>query len=764
MMTPGVLCSRNSRLSFVLIGLVTLLIAACTEAPLIQSAAESRTSKASVDADWPVYGGDSSASQFSALKQINVDNAGTLQLAWRYASADGEAIPVASELQVNPLVIDGVLYGRNPNYNVFAIDAASGEEIWTYQPRAEYAGTSYMRGLTLWQNDNGLNREPDSDLDSDLDSEKAKAAEIERRLFFSTGHWLFGLNAATGKPLPKFGRDGVVDLRVGLGRDPESVSINAPSPGVVFEDLLIMGSAVLESRGAAPGWVRAYDVRSGELRWTFHTIPLAGEFGADTWPAAHLAEAGGANAWAGMSVDEKRGMVFVPTGSPTPDFDGSKRHGKNLFGNSVIALDARTGERRWHFQTVHHDLWDRDLSSAPTLATISKDGKQRDVVIQASKQGVLYVLDRDTGEPVFPITEEAVAASEIPGEQSWPTQPRVSLPEPFSRQSFTADDISDINQETKTYVTNLYNQAKEFSYFAPVGLRNTILFPGFYGGGNWGGGAYNPDSNLYFINGTEVPALINFEKLQLENGQDDTGEVLFRRQCAGCHGMQLKGFYPYAPELLGLSNRLAKADALNTVRNGKGRMMSFGHLPEQELNIAVDYLYHLDRQLLGETEADVTAAPNAKSAKSAEENVSYNFAGYNDFLDQRYYPAVKPPWGTLNAINISTGKRQWQIVLGEHPELTAEGIPQTGTRNYGGPIVTAGGIVAIAATMDSKLRIFSQKSGELLWEYELPAPGYATPSTYSVNGQQYLVIAASGGKLGSPAGDEYLAFRLPIED
>lgn len=731
---------------------LSLLIAACSEAPLVEvnvqdrapGSVKPRATASFAAADWPVYGGDQAASQYSALTQINTDTAGSLQLAWRYASAGGTEIPVASELQVNPLIVDGVLYGRNPNYNVFAVDASTGEELWTYQPRAEYAGTSYMRGLTLWNSA----------------SKQAADTSSSRRLFFSTGHWLFALDATNGKPLAGFGNNGVVDLRAGLGRDIESVSINAPSPGIVFEDLLIMGSAVLESRGAAPGWVRAYDVNSGELMWTFHTVPLAGELGADTWPAEYLAQAGGANAWAGMSVDEERAMVFVPTGSPTPDFDGSKRHGKNLFGNSVIALDARTGKRRWHFQTVHHDLWDRDLSSAPTLATVKADGKERDVVIQASKQGVLYVLDRDTGEPVFPIREEAVAASDIPGEQSWPTQPRVTLPEPFSRQSFTADDISDINEETKTYVTKLYKQAKEFSYFAPIGVQKTILFPGFYGGGNWGGGAYDPASNQYFINGTEVPALINFEKLEPKNSSNSAGEVLFRRQCSGCHGMQLKGFYPYAPELVGVSERLAAKDALATVRKGKGRMMSFGHLPEDELLGVVSYLYQLDRQLNGiskkEDERDVGVNTETSSAK-----VSYNFAGYNDFLDQRYYPAVKPPWGTLNAFDMASGKRLWQIVLGEHAELSAEGVPPTGTRNYGGPIVTAGGIIAIAATMDSKLRIFAQNSGELLWEYQLPAPGYATPSTYSVDGQQYLVIAASGGKLGSPAGDEYLAFSLP---
>ena len=644
----------------------------------------------------------------------------------------GQAIAAASELQVNPLIVDGVLYGRNPNYNVFALDAASGREIWSYQPNATYSGLSYMRGLTLWESGE------------------------RRHLFFTTGHWLFALDAHSGKLVKEFGDNGVVDLRAGLGRKVDTVSINAPSPGVVFENLLIMGSAVLETEGAAPGDIRAYDVETGDIVWTFHTIPRPGEFGADTWPEDYLAKAGGANAWAGMSLDPKRATVYVPTGSPTPDFDGSQRAGKNLFANCVIALDARTGERRWHFQTVHHDLWDRDLSSAPTLATIYKEGQAVDVVIQASKQGVLYVLDRDSGEPVFPISEQAVSQQGIPGQHPWPSQPKVSLPEPFSRQSFTEKDLSDINPETHAYVSSLFAQTKPHSYFAPIGEQPTIINPGFYGGANWGGGAFDPETGWYYINATEAPALVHYEKIELPTGTaSGSGMVGFRKQCSGCHGRELKGFYPYAPNLQGVSSRLSREQALRTVREGKGRMMSFAHLPKHQQEALVDYLFALDRQL-GQQDAQ---ADTVTGEETTEEH--FVFAGYNDFLDQRYYPAIKPPWGTLNAFDLATGKRLWQRVLGEHPELSAEGVPPTGTRNYGGPLVTAGGLLIIAATMDEQLRIFDKRSGELLWSYQLPAAGYATPSTYSVNGRQFIVIAASGGKLGTKSGDAYLAFSLP---
>ncbi len=679
--------------------------------------------------DWPVFSGDSKARQYSALSQINASNVDRLTLSWRYASAKGAQIPPASELQMNPLIIDGVLYGRNPNYNVFALNAATGEELWTYQPQADYAGTSYMRGLASWSDGK------------------------QRRLFFSNGHWLFALNAETASLQREFGNNGVVDMRKGLGKDYTRVSINAPSPGVVFENLLIMGSAVLETDGAAPGHIRAYDVRSGEIVWTFHTIPKPGDYGSDTWPSEYLSTAGGANAWAGLSVDVERGLVFVPTGSPTPDFDGSKRKGKNLFGNSVIALDAKTGQRRWHYQTVHHDLWDRDLSSAPTLATIQHNDESKDVVIQASKQGVLYVLDRDTGEPIFPIAEEAVSTAGLPGQHHWPSQPRVTLPEPFTRQTFDESDLSDINEETYDYVRALYADAKPFSYFAPVTTEKTILNPGFYGGANWGGGAFNPKSNRYFINATEAPALVHYEEIVMSPEESNAqGKLAFKNYCSGCHGQQLEGFYPYAPNLRGISKRLLKNEAIATVQRGKGRMMSFAHLPQHEIETVTDYLFELDRKLEN---------PEATLTQSAKQgSIAYAFAGYNDFLDQHYYPAIKPPWGTLTAFDMSTGKRLWQQVLGEHKELTAQGVPKTGTRNYGGPVVTESGLLIIAATMDEMLRVFDQADGRLLWEYKLPAAGYATPSVYAVDGKQYIVIAASGGKLGTKAGDEYLAFSL----
>ncbi|KAA1193287.1 PQQ-binding-like beta-propeller repeat protein [Pseudohalioglobus sediminis] len=675
-------------------------------------------------AGWQTYGGDEGNTHYSELTQINRENVDQLRLAWRYDSARGAPLPATSELQLNPIVVDGILYGRNPLYNVFALNAATGAPRWTYDPPLSHVGLSNMRGLSLWQ------------------------GERDKRLFFTTGHFLMALDAETGKPITAFGDKGRVDLRQGLGRDPEVVSINAPSPGVIFEDLIIMGSAVTETAGAAPGDIRAYSVIDGSLVWQFHTIPRPGETGHETWPADAWKTAGGANAWAGMSLDSARGVVYVPTGSPTPDFDGSQRHGANLFGNTLLALDARTGKRIWHFQAVRHDLWDRDLSSAPTLATVTMQGKQRDVVAQASKQGVLYLLDRDSGKPVFPIEEVAVPASDVPGERAFPTQLRVTLPEPFTRQSFSAADLSDINPRTHAYVKQQLEDTEPFAYMRPPGLRKSVLFPGFYGGANWGGGAYDPATNQYYINAIEAPHIVQVQAVEVDKGSSfGRGAFLFRQQCSGCHGLELQGFYPYAPALTGIAERTSKAEAMRIIRAGKGRMMPFAQLPRHDLEALVDYLFAFDA---GE-----------KPAAGGETETAYVFAGYNDFVDERYYPAVKPPWGTLTAIDLATGKRSWQIPLGEYEELTREGVPPTGTRNYGGPLVTAGDLLVIAATSDEMLRIFDKHNGELLWQYKLPAAGYATPATYAIAGRQYLVITCSGGKLGTATGDSYLAFALP---
>ncbi len=680
---------------------------------------------------WQVAGGDDGNSKFSQLTQINRDNVRQLKPAWTYHSARGEEIFSTSELQLNPIIVDGVLYGRNPLHHAFAIEADSGREIWTFDPFAKQEGLlgSYMRGVTYWESGE------------------------DKRLFFNASHSMYALDAKTGKLIEGFGTQGLVDLRVGLGRSPNSISVYSPSPGVIYGDLIILGSAVTEGEGAAPGDIRAYDVRTGAIVWTFHTIPHPGEYGYGSWPEGAWKTAGGANAWAGMSVDSERGIVFVPTGSPAPDLDGSVRLGENLYGNSVIALDANTGDRLWHYQTVHHDTWDRDLSSAPTLATVTHKGKRIDALVQASKQGVIYLLDRESGIPLFPIEEVAVPASDIPGDVAHPTQPKVTLPEPFTRQAFSADQITDVTPEAHAYVKKLYEESQPFAFMRPVGLKPTIVFPAFPGGANWGGGTVNPDTGIYYINATEGAHRVSISPLEVAKG-DTTGfgGFVYRKYCAGCHGVNFEGFYPYAPTLIGVSERRTKAEAMQIVINGKGRMMPFGNLPDHERKPLLDYIFAADQK--GDT---------SLPAATGETETVYMFNGYADFLDNRGYPAVKPPWGTLTATDLNSGKRLWQVPLGEYEQLTKEGIAATGTLNYGGPIVSAGGLVFIAASSDEKLRAFDTRDGSVLWEYKLPAAGYSTPATYMLNGKQYLVVVCSGGKLGTAAGDQYIAFALPEE-
>ena len=693
---------------------------------------------------WGHYGGDPGNSHYSRLVQINRSNVGELALAWSYSSAKQQPISATSELQINPIIVNGILYGRSPQYNVFALQADTGKELWTRPADTEPVGLSFMRGLSYWQD----------------------TQQQQQRILFTTSHYLFAIDANTGQAIGDFGDNGKVDLRAGLGRDINKISVYAPSPGVIFDDLIIIGTAVNETFGAAPGDIRAYNTLTGELVWRFHTLPHEGEFGYDSWPKDHWQTGGGANAWAGLSVDHARGVVYAPTGSATPDFNGSTRKGDNLFANTILALDARSGERLWHYQTVHHDLWDRDLSSAPTLATVTDQGKKKDVVVQASKQGVLYLLDRDSGKPIFPIEEVPTPASPIAGEYASPTQPKVTLPEPFTRQAFTPDMITDINPEAHAYVKAQYDAAAPFAYFRPPGLQPSILFPGFYGGANWGGGAYDPETNLYYINAMEDANLINMVALELaSDNHSDQGELIFKQHCSGCHGDQLQGFYPYAPALVDISLIGNKSDAMAIVQSGKGRMMAFNYLSNEEQSQVVDYLFSLSESLLqppsGNIPSNINPASTIDTAPITPTETAYVFGGYSPFVDQRYYPAVKPPWGTLNAIDLATGKRQWQVTLGEYAELMAEGIPPTGTRNYGGPVVTAGGLLIIAASSDEKLRIFDKTTGELLWQYQLPSAGYATPSTYEINGIQYIVISCGGGKLGTAAGDQYIAFAIP---
>jgi quinoprotein glucose dehydrogenase len=571
-------------------------------------------------------------------------------------------------------------------------------------------------------------------------------------------NFVYALDPDTGRQIATFGDGGRIDLRKNLGDDAhfEKLSVAVTTPGVIYKDLLIVGFRTSETEPAPPGDIRAFDVRSGALRWAFHTIPHPGEFGYDTWPKDAWKTAGSANNWAGMSLDRKRGIVYVPTGSPVSDFYGADRIGNGLFGDTLLALDANTGKRIWHFQGVHHDVWDRDFPAPPALVTLRREGKTVDAVAQTTKQGYLYVFDRVTGKPFFPIEERPYPASTAPGEQTSPTQPRPTVPEPYARQVLTADMLTQRTPEAHAEAVRLFASFRSGGQFIPLSVgAQTVVFPGFDGGAEWGGPAIDVKTDVIYINANDVPWTGGLVE---DKGDAGPGEETYEYSCAVCHGDDRRGSPPAFPSLLGINGRLSDADIAKTIRSGKGRMPSFSYLSDEDLTRLLAYLKSAD--------GSDGAGRDASSAKEEEHGpapLRYHFTGYRRFQDPNGYPAVVPPWGTLNAIDLNTGRYLWKIPLGEYPELAAQGLKNTGTENYGGPVVTAGGLVFIGATMfDDMIRAFDSSTGKLLWEYKLPFAGVATPALYMVDGKEYVVIAASGGRNPrEKPGGVYIAFALP---
>lgn len=676
--------------------------------------------------DWPVYLGDAAASHFSSLDQIDRNNVHRLQVAWTYSTGDKTE---TSQIQCNPLVVRGRLYATSPALKAFCLDAATGREIWVYDP-VEEAGldsASVNRGLVHWEEGS------------------------EQRIVYPAGHLLIALDAGTGLPVPSFGDDGRIDLRTGLGRGgPEKPWVVLTTPPALYRDLLIAGSRVGEGPGpAAPGHIRAFDVRTGQLRWTFHTIPRPGEKGHETWPADAWTYAGGANAWAGMTVDRERGIVYAATGSPSFDFWGGDRQGKNLYGDCVLAIAADSGELRWHFQALHHDLWDRDLPAAPNLVRLSRNGRPVDAVAQITKWGDVFVLDRETGEPLFPVEERPAPPSDLEGEQAWPTQPFPLKPPPFSRQSFTEADVTDLSPRARAAVLERFRQVRRGHMYEPPSTQGTLVFPGFNGGAEWGGAAFDAANGRLYVNSTEMPwilTMVSTKDRQLP--EPSPGARVYQLHCANCHGDRRQGSPRHNNPPLPPEQVYPRKETRDLIRQGIGRMAPMPQLSDLELDAVVDFLAGAD-------------ADNVPPWAVPEGRIPYTFTGYNHFLDPDGYPAIKPPWGQLTALDLNAGTLVWQVPLGRHDELTERGIPPTGTTNYGGPVVTAGGLLFIGATMDERFRAFDTDTGKVLWETRLPAGGYATPATYAIRDRQYVVIAAGGGKMGTPSGDAYVAFALP---
>jgi quinoprotein glucose dehydrogenase len=667
--------------------------------------------------DWAVNGGEPNNTHYSPLKQINRENVAQLQVAWSYDTGE------TGGLQTSPIIVDGVLYGLSPSQKVFAVDSATGKVVWNFDSGIK--GTQPVRGLAYW----------------------ASADYSDKRIIVGVMNFVYALNAATGKPIPTFGTDGRIDLRENLSRKDPDPFVSLTSPVVIYKDTFIAGGRNSETLPAAPGDIRAFDVRTGKMRWAFHTIPQPGEFGYNTWPPDAYKTIGAANNWAGMTVDVQRGIVFVPTGSAAFDFYGGNRLGDDLFANCLLALDANTGKRIWHFQAVHHDIWDRDFPSHPVLVNIQRDGQKIEAVAQTSKQGYVYLFDRATGAPLFPLETKKYPASTIPGETAAVEQSLPSKPAPYARQMLTENMLSNRTPEIHKWALDQFHDARSEGQFTPFGLgKETVIFPGFDGGAEWGGPALDPASNILYVNSNEMAWMASLG----ENKPGNTAQSIYLSQCAICHGDKRAGSPPAFPSLVDIGDRLTPAQIASTIRTGKGRMNGFPGLSKDQVQELVDFL---------------TGAPQKEVASSepAPSNMKYRFTGYRRFLDPDGYPAIAPPWGTLNAINLNTGEYVWKINLGEFPALAAQGMKDTGSENYGGPIVTEGGIVFIGATnFDQKFRAFDKATGKLLWETKLPFSGNATPATYMVGGKQYVVIAAGGGKDPKhPSGGVYVAFALP---
>jgi quinoprotein glucose dehydrogenase len=685
-------------------------------------------------ADWRTTGGDPGNSRYSPLDQINRRNVASLKVAWVYHT--GDAQPEAhSEIQATPIVVDGVLYATTPALAVVALRADNGTLLWRFDPFANRERDFHVnRGVVYWSD------------------------ATTKRIFFSAGRRLYSLDAVTGRPALEFGDGGSVDLSAGLGRDVGDASVVATTLGIIYQDLLIQGTRVGEGEGAAPGDVRAYDVRTGRIRWTFRTIPRPGEYGYETWPRDAWKTAGGANSWAGMSIDAARGIVYIPTGSATPDFYGGDRIGANLFANTLLALDAATGRRLWHFQTVHHDVWDRDLPAAPNLLSVTRGSRRVDAVAQITKSGFVFLFDRVSGEPLFPIEERPAPASDLVGEQTWPTQPIPLAPAPFARQSMTEADLAELSPSSRAAALRRFQSLRHDALFAPPSRQGTVVLPGFDGGGEWGGAAVDRQTGVIYVNASDVPwiaAMREVAKIAPTTGPPRTGAEVYAVACASCHGGERRGV-DRAPSLMEIGARMSDDQIRQVIDRGRGFMPSFANLREDEKDAVIAFL-------LGRPVAPASAQSRLRSSQSATSRMTapYEFIGYERWRDSAGYPAIKPPWGTLSAIDLNSGKYLWRIPLGDHEELRAKGVSATGTEQYGGPIVTAGGLVFIAATQDEQFRAFDKSTGKLLWQTALSAAGYATPSTYAVNGKQYVVIAAGGGKLGTRSGDSYIAFALP---
>ncbi|MBW3628593.1 MAG: PQQ-binding-like beta-propeller repeat protein [Gemmatimonadetes bacterium] len=685
--------------------------------------------------EWRTYEGDATASHYSSLRQIDRSNVQQLQQVWSYQIGDN------TRADFNPIVVDSIMYVLGRGASVAALHAGTGREIWR-NTLAGFDGTLTHRGIMYWESED----------------------RSDRRILTTKAERLHAIDALTGQTIRTFGLNGAADLRQGMGRDPASLlRVQSGSPGRVFEDLVILGSAPGESYGSGPGHVRAFDVRTGRQVWRFNTIPHPGEYGYETWPEDAYLRVGGTNAWGGLSVDEARGIVYVPLGSPSYDFYGADRLGSNLFGNSLVALNARTGERIWHFQTVHHDLWDMDLTATPTLLTVRHEGRPRDVVALATKLGFLYVFDRATGEPLWPIEERPVPASDMPGEQAWPTQPRPTWPRPFAVQSFSMDDINPyLSPAQRDSVRNRLGEILNLdeTLFQPPSRRPTMQMPGNAGGANWGSTAADPADGSFYVVTNNLPTVLQLDPILpgvfgTGTTLPDRGLFLYQQNCQTCHKPAREGTPPMIPNLNGVVGRRTSEQIHAIIRQGSGNMPGFPDLTLQEANAIVSYLANPG---LAKPLPAVEMGPDGNPIGP----VRYQ-TGYGYFAVPGGMYAQKPPFATMTKYDLNTGNIAWQIPIGEIPSLVARGITDnTGQANVrGGPAITAGGLVFMIT--QNKLRAYDKDDGKELWSAPLPTRGNGIPTIYEYQGRQFVAVTSGGvpTEPGETLPRGYVAFALP---
>jgi len=688
---------------------------------------------------WEVTGGSKENIRYSSLTQIDTSNVAQLEIAWTYYSENRDSTRFGV-IECNPIIIDTILYGVSPKLKLFAIHALTGKELWTFNPADSIANKTWHRssvnmnrGVTYW------------------------AEGYDKRIIYTVGPVALEVNALTGKLISDFGIDGGINLANGLGRDSTKVFIAPTSPVMVYKNLFFLSGLVGDE---TPGHIRAFDVKTGKQKWIFHTIPYPGEAGYETWEdTTAYKHMGSTNSWAGFSLDEKRGILFAPTGNPTNDFYGGQRPGMGLYGNCLLAIDAETGKLIWHFQTVHHDVWDMDIPAQPALITVMHEGKLTDAVAQTTKTGFIFLFERETGKPLFPIDEIPVDTnSPLLQEKLWPTQPVPRLPKPLVRQSFNLSDLNDIVSDSSYQdIKKRFLSYRSGNMYNPPSVEGTIILPGYDGGAEWGGPAFDPETKLLYVNTNEMSWVLNMVENKRDNNKIRTnleaGVNLYSQYCMSCHGPERLGGGDY-PSIVGVEHKYTTEQFTELLTTGRRMMPGNNNLSAEEKNAIASYILNL------KTEQQKIYSRPIKKEDGPPKSL-YDFTGYNKFLTAEGYPAIKPPWGTLSAVNMNTGELVWKIPFGEFEELKAKGMPATGRENYGGPVVTAGGVLFIGASSDGKFRAINKQNGKILFETDLPAAGVATPSVYEVNGKQFVVIACGGSKWGGKSSDAYVAFALP---